>query len=208
MKRLAAFSIRVRTVQPGCLFGDQDARRRIVLFGDSHAAYWFSPLAAAADQLGWRLNAWTKSSCPVSDISSSRKPGGPPNHPCSTWRKEVMAQLTGADRPDVVILSSRIDYTGRILDPATGKALSQGQGQRGLPQRPQRRHQPARSSRRRGGGHSRYSAGIWASQGMLHRRRCMRQAPLRGHRRVGRGGGSGALIRARRDAGRLHRCDL
>jgi peptidoglycan/LPS O-acetylase OafA/YrhL len=115
------------TVQPGCLFGDTSARRRIVLFGDSHAAYWFNPLAAAAGQLGWRLNAWTKSSCPPSDIVSSRKQGSAPNHPCFAWRKEVMAQLTGPDRPDVVILSSRVDYTGRTMDPGTGRILAKSE---------------------------------------------------------------------------------
>jgi peptidoglycan/LPS O-acetylase OafA/YrhL len=119
-ERLGCFLSAKQTDQPDCLFGDVNASRRIVLIGDSHAALWFDPLDAAAKELGWRLNAWTKASCPMADVSSSRTKNNTPNHACFAWRKDIMARLTGPDRPDVVVIASRIDYTGRIYDPHTG----------------------------------------------------------------------------------------
>jgi peptidoglycan/LPS O-acetylase OafA/YrhL len=101
--------------QPPCLFGKEGAKRRVVLFGDSHAAQWFEPLRRAAEQTGYGLHAWTKLSCPPIDAYFWYKPRRSPFNECRAWYENVMARLTGPDRPDVVFLSSLLDYSGWVL---------------------------------------------------------------------------------------------
>jgi peptidoglycan/LPS O-acetylase OafA/YrhL len=113
--------------QPECLYGNQTAERRVVLFGDSHAAQWFEPLSAAASVAGWRLNTWTKSACPVADILVLSGDGRP-NQACKTWRENVMKSLTGSDRPDLVIIASRSNQA-RLADPRTGSILSDAEAE-------------------------------------------------------------------------------
>jgi peptidoglycan/LPS O-acetylase OafA/YrhL len=109
-------------VQGECRYGDAAAPRRVVLFGDSHAAQWFEPLRLAAGQTGWQLQAWTKSACPSADahfrLDSQRYAM------CRTWYEERMAQLTGPGRPDLVILSNSVYHLDDIWDVAAGGVLA------------------------------------------------------------------------------------
>jgi hypothetical protein len=111
--------------QPECLYGEQTARRRLVLFGDSHAAQWFEAISAAAAATDWRLNNWTKSACPVADILVLSGDGRP-NQACKAWRDNVMKSLTGSDRPDLVIIASRSNHA-RLADPVTGRLLREAE---------------------------------------------------------------------------------
>ena len=104
-----------------CLHGEQNAPRRLVLFGDSHAAQWSDAISDAASASGWRLNSWTKSSCPAADVLILSGDGSP-NLACKAWRENVMTRLTGPDRPDLVMIASRSSHV-RIADPRTGRIL-------------------------------------------------------------------------------------
>jgi hypothetical protein len=106
---------------PECLYGDVSARSRAVLFGDSHADHWFPALNAAAMQTGWQLRAWMKSACPSADAPLYY--GGLPYRGCQEWRDKMIAMLTGANRPDLVIMSNALNYAGRIYDVGTGDVL-------------------------------------------------------------------------------------
>jgi len=110
--------------QPECLYGDVTGRRRVVIFGDSHAAQWFDALDAAAKQTGWQMNSWTKGACPSVDVALSWRPRGSRYSACDHWRDAVMADLTGRARPDLVVISNRKEYTGRIFDPISGNFFS------------------------------------------------------------------------------------
>jgi peptidoglycan/LPS O-acetylase OafA/YrhL len=115
--------------QPDCPYGDAAGRYRVVLFGDSHAAHWFAPLNAAAKQAGWQLRLNAKPACPAAEVSVRRK--GKRYITCDQWRESVMAQLTTARRPDLVVISNRtsFDYGGAVYDPATGEQIFGDQAQ-------------------------------------------------------------------------------
>ncbi len=103
------------TIQPECRFGHLGGPR-VVLFGDSHAAQWFAPVARAAGDQGWELNAWTKSSCPAADVEVWLIPMRSPYRTCSTWRESIMRSLV-EDPPRLVILGNSSRYYGGIYDP-------------------------------------------------------------------------------------------
>jgi peptidoglycan/LPS O-acetylase OafA/YrhL len=118
------------TKQPDCEYGTRGGKLRVVLFGDSHAAQWFEGLDAAATAEGWTLRSWTKSSCPASDVSIWYPPRRTSFHECDTWRSAQMAALTGPNRPDAVVLSNSLNYTGWLERPgAPGRLLLKGEAE-------------------------------------------------------------------------------
>lgn len=100
------------STEPGdaCVFGDTSSDFTVALFGDSHAAQWFSALDTIAKQRGWRLLALTKLGCtPVDEITYNSTVGA--TYPqCRPWRENVMKRLA-AERAAIVFIS----YSNRLL---------------------------------------------------------------------------------------------
>lgn len=93
------------TEPSGCRFGAASASRRVVLFGDSHAAQWLSPIADLASKRGYALEMRTKASCPAAEYSTDSVPLGRLYRECDVWRERVLDQLE-ADPPDLVVLAA------------------------------------------------------------------------------------------------------
>ena len=93
----------------GCVFGAAGSKTTIALLGDSHAEHWLGGLGPAAEQHGWRIEAYVMGGCPVADFSrridgsKARQYGG-----CSHYREAVLQRLE-REQPSAVILSS-FDY--------------------------------------------------------------------------------------------------
>jgi hypothetical protein len=88
-----------------CIYGDTTSNTTVVLFGDSHAAYWFPALNLISREQHWRLVDLTKDGCPAAevDIAAWFRHGGP--YPeCTDWRTSAMAQIV-ALHPALVIVS-------------------------------------------------------------------------------------------------------
>jgi hypothetical protein len=88
-----------------CVYGDTTSRTTVVVFGDSHAAYWFPALDVISRQQHWRLVDLTKDGCPVAEVNIAAwfRHGGP--YPeCTDWRATAMAQIA-ALHPALVIAS-------------------------------------------------------------------------------------------------------
>src|SRR5690606_4967023 len=87
-----------------CSFGAGSASKTVVLFGDSHADQWSTPLAQLATEQGWHLVTLLKASCPVANIAdySIRMQRDWPE--CAEWRARSIAEI-GRMRPDIVIVS-------------------------------------------------------------------------------------------------------
>ncbi|WP_017569950.1 acyltransferase family protein, partial [Nocardiopsis halotolerans] len=92
--------------EPGdpCVYGPEDAARDVVLLGDSHSAQWGTALSEIAEERGWRLHIYTKSSCAFTD-TMVRGPDGGPYTSCHEWNRAVVGELEEL-RPDLVITSS------------------------------------------------------------------------------------------------------
>ena len=84
-----------------CRYGTES--RSIALFGDSHAAQWFPGLLDWARDHHYRLDVYTKSSCPSATVPLLLGTG--PFPACARWRTGVLRQLQH-DPPAVVIIAN------------------------------------------------------------------------------------------------------
>lgn len=108
---------------PPCEFGRSDgARSSVVLFGDSHAAQWFSALDLAARAAGMRLMSWTKSSCPSIDVPIWNGVARSVYGACDVWREDTLQRIE-ALRPRWVILSNFVESQPPVADRASGRAM-------------------------------------------------------------------------------------
>ena len=100
------------TEPAACTFGRADARTVVALVGDSHAGQWQPPLAAIAQDEGWRLDTYTKGSCALTTARTWLGTMQAPYDACTAWNEAVVARLL-ADPPDVVVVSNnRIEVAG------------------------------------------------------------------------------------------------
>ena len=87
-----------------CLYGDRNSDRKIVLYGDSHAAQWFPALEKIAIDGGFALISLTKSACPAVEVSRIES-GAFKNSDCNAWRKNAIARIQEL-KPEAIIMSS------------------------------------------------------------------------------------------------------
>jgi hypothetical protein len=48
-----------------CAYGDQNASKLMVIYGDSRAVMWSGALEVVAAKYGWKLRVWSMGGCPV-----------------------------------------------------------------------------------------------------------------------------------------------
>lgn len=88
-----------------CSFGDETAGRRMALVGDSHAGRWFPALDVAAQELGYRLDTFTKSGCRSEETVEAWRASRDAS--CSRWREGVVEALRDSP-PDVIVLANHM----------------------------------------------------------------------------------------------------
>jgi hypothetical protein len=79
------------------------SERKIVIFGDSHAAQWFPTLEKLANQKGFELISLTKSACPGPAVTKVDT-GKYKNEDCFAWRSNAIDRIKEI-RPAAVIVS-------------------------------------------------------------------------------------------------------
>lgn len=110
------------TEAKSCVFGNEKSDFTVAIVGDSHAAQWVPALAVVADQNGWRMESFTKSACPFTTATLTYEGGA--YEFCKTWNEAVMAQFTGKNRPDFVLVSSS-DYEARMPGLSSAEGLAE-----------------------------------------------------------------------------------
>jgi len=109
-----------------CTYGVKNSGTSVVLLGDSHAAQWQPPLAALAEERGWTLHSWTKSSCaPGSGSSLLPDPWSRPYEECDQWLNDVVKELK--DLRPALVIASGWQPTQLLMDgqQATGRAAGE-----------------------------------------------------------------------------------
>ncbi|WP_281166632.1 SGNH hydrolase domain-containing protein, partial [Ruania albidiflava] len=101
-----------------CEYGDLDSDTVIAVVGDSKVLQWQSAIEQIANDEGWHVQSYTKSSCVFS--AGMQTDEGQPYTSCQQWNENVLAELIELD-PDAVVVSGRTttaleDWT----DPDTG----------------------------------------------------------------------------------------
>jgi hypothetical protein len=95
----------LETESPACEYGDVDADRTIVLFGDSHALAWFPAVERVANTAGWRLVVLTKSACQSVDVPQFYGQLNRVYDECAAWRVHAFRRIE-RERPDVVLVTN------------------------------------------------------------------------------------------------------
>jgi len=91
------------TVSPDCTYGVRGADKKIVIFGDSHAAQWFPALEKLANEQNFELISLTKSACPGPAVKKVDT-GEYKNADCFAWRDYAFKRIASI-KPDAVIVS-------------------------------------------------------------------------------------------------------
>ncbi len=91
-------------VQTDCVFGDPNGAVTVALWGDSHAAQWFTPLNTIATQRGWRLLSLTQGTCAFIDVLTYDLINNRPLSNCLPWREGVRQRMLD-EGVDVVLVS-------------------------------------------------------------------------------------------------------
>ncbi|MDG4828537.1 acyltransferase family protein [Solwaraspora sp. WMMD1047] len=86
-----------------CVYGDRESEVTVALAGDPNAATWLPALQVLAQERGWRLVTYLKTGCPFAHYRISLN--GVPQPRCSAWVDQVTEELTGDDRPDLLVTS-------------------------------------------------------------------------------------------------------
>ena len=91
------------TTSPECRYGAIGSKRKIVLFGDSHAAQWMPTLEKLGQEKGFELISLTKSACPGPAVRKVDT-GEYKNADCFEWRNYAFKRIKEIN-PDAVIVA-------------------------------------------------------------------------------------------------------
>jgi hypothetical protein len=95
----------LQTVKPkSCVFGSPASDKTVVLFGDSHADHWSTPLIEIARKEGFRLVTYMKSSCRATRMTTYNIKLRRDYTECDEWREQAMKEII-AMKPQMVVIS-------------------------------------------------------------------------------------------------------
>ena len=80
-----------------CRFGDVKSKKKVVLFGDSHAMQWGPGLIQLAKKRDWQVIALTRASCPAALVHI--------DYYCDTWRRNSLRRIR-LMRPGLIVVAT------------------------------------------------------------------------------------------------------
>jgi peptidoglycan/LPS O-acetylase OafA/YrhL len=88
-----------------CVVGDAASDLNVALIGDSHAASWYPAMKSVAEDNGWALSPYMKSSCPMS-AATKQDDEADIERSCAEWNDTLAETLTSQQQPlDLVVLA-------------------------------------------------------------------------------------------------------
>jgi hypothetical protein len=88
-----------------CEFGNLDADRTVVMFGDSHGTMWIPALDRIGKEHNWKVIQLTKPGCVAPDLQIWSNSLGREYAECDQWRDWAVSQITDIE-PDVLLVTS------------------------------------------------------------------------------------------------------
>jgi hypothetical protein len=95
--RMGCLMGHARVRSGACRFGDIKSKKKVVLFGDSHAMQWGPGLIQLAKKKDWQVIALTRASCPAALVHI--------DYYCDTWRRNSLRRIR-LMRPGLVVVAS------------------------------------------------------------------------------------------------------
>ena len=114
-----------------CSYGDANGDETVVVYGDSHAQMWASPLGVTATELGRHFEVFSMFSCPPADFSvyNAKRKGDYPE--CKAFRADSLAKIE-ALHPSVVLISGQRQGTWLEKDGRPDKENTRAAWEKGL----------------------------------------------------------------------------
>lgn len=81
-----------------CSYGPRDAKKRVVLFGDSHALQWGPALIPLAKKRGWHLITILRAGCSIARIPAEKS--------CAHWRARSLFNIERLQPHHIIIATS------------------------------------------------------------------------------------------------------
>lgn len=100
-----------------CVVGPDDAERRVVVVGDSHAAQWLPPIAEIGAERSWQVVSIVRGGCNLSTESEFIQEGWPGYEECVVWRSHLVERVVALEPDLVVTLGSRTDPASEEVVP-------------------------------------------------------------------------------------------
>jgi peptidoglycan/LPS O-acetylase OafA/YrhL len=94
-----------------CLYGHEDGKRTLILFGDSHALQYFAPLEELANKNDWRLIVLTKAECTPGEVEIRSMIADREYSQCDDWKQFELKRIEEAGGRATVVLASDTAYT-------------------------------------------------------------------------------------------------
>lgn len=107
-----------------CSFGDLSSATVLAIVGDSHAAMLVPGVAAAVSERGWRLDVYTKGSCPLT--AALILLDGKPYDNCQNWGKNVSESILKQPPTALIVATSKYKVAGIEESEENRNALIQG----------------------------------------------------------------------------------
>jgi SGNH domain (fused to AT3 domains) len=92
-----------------CAYGDENGKKLMVMFGDSRAWMFSTPLQLIAAKNGWKLRVFSFSGCELADLQYLSSVTNSPNKECDSFRSAAISQIREL-HPDLVITTSAGDH--------------------------------------------------------------------------------------------------
>jgi hypothetical protein len=93
-----------------CIYGNPSGDTSIVLYGDSHALSWFTPIEKLASIKGWKFYSYTMSSCWPADIVPFNSTKYEVMENCEHWRTDTINTIKQI-KPYMVLVSGTRGFT-------------------------------------------------------------------------------------------------
>lgn len=103
-----------------CTYGERDARRDVLLFGNSHALHYSPALIRLARKRDWRLTTLLRAGCPVSDVRFA--------HRCDQWRERALEQIEHDHDPDLVVVATTTKFITGVVHEGERLELEDSRG--------------------------------------------------------------------------------
>ena len=93
-----------------CRYGDWQGKKKILLFGDSHAGQWQDAMAKLGTKNHFEVISLIKSGCPAAEVTVKANNKTSPYSACDKWRENMIKRINQIEKPDIIIISSLSIY--------------------------------------------------------------------------------------------------
>lgn len=91
---------------PECVAGDPNAKKVMVVYGDSHASMWMTALDSIAKSSGYKIYLFAKLACPLVEAPIWSYQLNKSFEECTQWQQQVLPKIASL-KPDLLVVTDQ-----------------------------------------------------------------------------------------------------